>query len=215
MSSPRTDRTKAPATRSAARGKGIAVVGEIRCTARLCKPVVTGKPPTWSFISLPAEASKRLPSRGPVSVEGTLNDAPFAETLQPDGEGGHWLKVERSLREAAGATIGASVALSFVPSAEDPEPKVPPDFRRALASADPKATATWADITPAARRDWILWITSGKRAETRSIRIEKACDMLAKGKRRACCFDRTGMYDKSIRGPVADECSSSESCDEE
>ena len=33
-----------------------------------------------------------------------------------------------------------------------------------------------------ARRDWIQWVTSGKRAETRTIRIEKTCDMLASGK---------------------------------
>ena len=35
-------------------------------------------------------------------------------------------------------------------------------------------------------------------------RIETACDMLAKGKRRPCCFDRSGMYGKSMGCPVAD-----------
>src|SRR4029077_3627435 len=39
-----------------------------------------------------------------------------------------------------------------------------------------------------ARRDWIFSISSAKQPETRTRRIEKACDMLASGKRRLCCF---------------------------
>lgn len=85
---------------------------------------------------------------------------------------------------------------------------MPADVRRALASATAKACEVWSDITALARRDWIQWITSGKRAETRAIRIGKACDMLAQGKRRPCCFDRSGMYDKSLECPAADDESS-------
>ena len=87
--------------------------------------------------------------------------------------------------------------------AEEPEPKVPTDLRKALAGAPNKAREVWSDITPPARRDFIHWITSPKRPETRVKRIATACDMLAKGKRRPCCFDRSGMYDKSLSCPVA------------
>ena len=85
---------------------------------------------------------------------------------------------------------------------EEPEPKVPADLRKALA-ATPKARALWSDITPMARRDWIHWITSGTRAETRALRIDKACSMLVAGKRRPCCFDRSGFYSKSLSAPKA------------
>jgi hypothetical protein len=70
---------------------------------------------------------------------------------------------------------------------EEPELRVPLELRQALAAA-PRAQAQWAAITPRARRDWILWITSGRLLETRRIRIGKACSMLASGKRRVCCF---------------------------
>jgi hypothetical protein len=73
--------------------------------------------------------------------------------------------------------------------------------------SDPKARAVWSDITPVARRDWIQWIESAKREETRLKRIESTCDMLSKGKRRPCCFDRSGMYAKSLSCPVADDTS--------
>ncbi len=45
---------------------------------------------------------------------------------------------------------------------------------------------------------------SGKRAEARAKRLEVARSKLAAGKRRACCFDRSGMYSKSMSCPVAD-----------
>jgi uncharacterized protein YdeI (YjbR/CyaY-like superfamily) len=73
------------------------------------------------------------------------------------------------------------------PAGEVPEPKVPTDLRKALAAA-PKAKAQWSDLTPIARRDFISWIDSAKLSETRSRRIERACSMLAAGKRRPCCY---------------------------
>ncbi len=177
----------------------------IRFTATLLRPKETAKTTNWTFLTLPKEASKKLPSRGQTTVEGTFNGRAFQATLDPDGQGGHWLKVDHKLREAAGAEAGDVVTLEIAPVAEEPEPKVPPDLRKALAAALPKARAAWSDITPAARRDFIHWITSGKKEETRVKRIATACDMLAKGKRRPCCFDRSGMYDKSLSCPVAEE----------
>lgn len=162
---------------------------------------------SWSFLVLPKSASTRMPSRGQVTVAGTLNDQRFQATLQPDGRGGHWLRVERRLREAAAAEPGDRVRLAIAPVAKEPEPKMPGDLRKALATMagteGAKARAAWADITPAARRDFIHWITSPKRPETRQKRVDTTCDMLAKGKRRPCCFDRSGMYGKSLSCPTA------------
>lgn len=54
--------------------------------------------------------------------------------------------------------------------------------------ADPSALATWQDITPLARNEWICWIQSVKRAETRREHIDRACADLTAGKRRPCCW---------------------------
>ena len=156
----------------------------------------------WLFLVLPAAASRRLPSRAQVSVGGTLAGHPFQATLEPDGQGGHWLKVDAVLRQAAGVDAGQTVALSLAPLEHEPEPEVPDDLHQAL-RADPAARATWEDITPRARRDWIQWMTSARKVETRAKRIASGCDMLARGKRRACCFDRSGMYSKAMSAPEA------------
>jgi Bacteriocin-protection, YdeI or OmpD-Associated/Domain of unknown function (DUF1905) len=175
---------------------------KIRFTTKLFRPATPAKSVSWTFLTLPDDASAKLPSRGMTAVEGTINGVAFQATLEPDGQKGHWLKVDRKLREAAGANASDIVTLEITPAADEPEPKVPADLRKALA-ASPEARTLWLDITPMARRDWIQWITSARRPETRARRVHSACSMLAAGKRRVCCFDRSGFYSKSLSAPKA------------
>src|ERR1700719_1156807 len=65
--------------------------------------------------------------------------------------------------------------------------EVTADLKKALTS-DPQALTAWEDITPLARNEWICWIESAKKAETRSRRIEWGCSSLKDGKRRPCCW---------------------------
>ena len=162
---------------------------KIRFKATLFRPPATAKVGSSTLLTLPKKASAKLPSRGMTMVEGTINGFPFPRAvLEPDGQGSHWLRVNRTMREAAGADAGDVVKMEIVPAGEEPEPRVPADLRQALATA-PKARALWSDITPIARRDWILWIEAAMRPETRTRRVDGACAMLAAGKRRVCCFD--------------------------
>ena len=63
------------------------------------------------------------------------------------------------------------------------ELRVPTDLRKALAAA-PKVKAKWSDLTSIERRNFISWMDSAKEPATHRRRIEKACVMLAAGKRR-------------------------------
>ena len=64
---------------------------------------------------------------------------------------------------------------------------LPDDLREEL-KAHPDALATWEDITPLARNEWICWVTSAKKDETREKRIRWGCESLGEGKRRPCCW---------------------------
>ena len=64
---------------------------------------------------------------------------------------------------------------------------VPADLRKALVSA-PAARAVWEDITPLARNEWICWVISAKKAQTRRRRIERTRTELMEGMRRPCCW---------------------------
>jgi Domain of unknown function (DUF1905)/Bacteriocin-protection, YdeI or OmpD-Associated len=174
---------------------------KIHFKAKLCRPAESTETRAWSFLVLPKNASAKLPTRGMTAVEGTLNGFPFRATLEPDGQKSHWLKVDRKLSKAAAAEVGDVVTLDIAPAAEEPENAIPSDLRKALAAAAPNARVLWSDITPIARRDWIRWITSARQPETRARRIKNACSMLTSGKRRVCCFDRSGFYSKSLSAP--------------
>jgi uncharacterized protein YdeI (YjbR/CyaY-like superfamily) len=64
---------------------------------------------------------------------------------------------------------------------------LPEDVRSALVQ-DEAALATWRTLTPLARNEWICWITSPKKPETRVKRISWGCESLREGKRRPCCW---------------------------
>jgi len=59
---------------------------------------------------------------------------------------------------------------------------IPMNFYKALGST-PKAKVVWSTLTPTERRDFISWVETPKEPEARGLRIEKACAMLATGKR--------------------------------
>jgi hypothetical protein len=65
--------------------------------------------------------------------------------------------------------------------------ELPSDLERALQS-DPEALETWMDITPLARNEWICWVQSPKKVETRRKRIDWGRSSLSEGKRRPCCW---------------------------
>jgi hypothetical protein len=65
--------------------------------------------------------------------------------------------------------------------------KLPADLRKALTSK-PRALAAWEDITPLARNEWICWVESVKKQETRKQHIERTVVELAEGERRPCCW---------------------------
>jgi uncharacterized protein YdeI (YjbR/CyaY-like superfamily) len=65
--------------------------------------------------------------------------------------------------------------------------RVPADLREALVS-DPAAWAEWEDITPLARNEWICWVISVKKPETRRQHVERVCSELKEGMRRPCCW---------------------------
>ena len=64
---------------------------------------------------------------------------------------------------------------------------MPNDWQQALIQT-PAAKAVWEGITPLARNEWICWVISGKKAQTRRIRIKKGLSKLKGGMRRPCCW---------------------------
>ncbi|WP_240222088.1 YdeI/OmpD-associated family protein [Rheinheimera hassiensis] len=170
--------------------------------ATVLSPAQPGDALLQAFVVLPKEASEKLPRRGRTTVTGHFNGVAFQATLEPDGQLSHWLALNDKLLNAAGADIGSVANFDIKAVEQEPEPELPADLQQALA-ASAEASAVWHDTTTIARLDWIHWITSAKQAKTRAKRVSDACNMLADGKRRVCCFDPSGFYSKAFSAPKA------------
>jgi uncharacterized protein YdeI (YjbR/CyaY-like superfamily) len=64
---------------------------------------------------------------------------------------------------------------------------IPADLKKVLLS-DPATLAAWEKITPLARNEWICWVISVKKSETRADHIKRLRQELKEGKRRPCCW---------------------------
>lgn len=172
--------------------------------AALVRPADPGDEPGWAFAVLPKEVSAALPRRGRTSVECTLQGQAFEVTLEPDGRLSHWLRVPAEVLQRTGAEPGTTQSFEICPLADEPEPRLPADLDTALKAA-PDALDGWTATTTIARVDWVHWVESAKQAKTRAKRIRDACDQLAAGKRRVCCFDSSGFYSKALSAPAEAE----------
>ncbi len=153
---------------------------------------------TSTVLMLPAAASKELPSRGQVAVQGTLNGIDFQTVLEPDGVSGHWMRVDEALRQATGISEGDVVTLAIDVTKDWPEPTVPQDLASALAAAPEKIQTIWSDITPMARWEWVRWVNATKNPETRSRRVDVSISKMNSGKRRPCCFNLASCTDPEL-----------------
>ncbi len=142
----------------------------------------------WTLLKLPQNVSAKLPSRGMVFAEGSLDGVNFQVPLEPDGKGSHWFRVDDDLFEKIEANAGDTVNVEMESMKEWPRPEIPQDLKQALTKV-PEAQALWTKITPKAQWEWIRWTRATNRQETRAKRLEVACSKLKSGMRRPCCFN--------------------------
>jgi hypothetical protein len=151
-----------------------------------------------TVLRLPDTASKQLPSRGQVAVHGTINDVEFVTVLEPDGNRGHWMRVDDTLQQAAGISAGDTATLDIEVTQDWPEPALPQDLATALAVAPQKIQDLWDEITPMARWEWVRWVNATKNPDTRERRVEVSISKMESGKRRPCCFNLSACTDPDL-----------------
>lgn len=151
-----------------------------------------------TLVRLPQQASERLPSRGQVAVRTSLGAHDFETVVEPDGRGGHWIRVDDALRRAADVGPGDTAELTLEVTRDWPEPDVPDDLAAALAAAPARIREAWEDITPMARWEWVRWVQATNNPETRQRRVEVSISKMDSGKRRPCCFDLSSCTDPNL-----------------
>jgi hypothetical protein len=151
-----------------------------------------------TILRLPEKASGKLPSRGQVAVKGTINGHGFQTVLEPDGEMGHWMRIDAKLKQAAALSVGDTATLEIESLKDWPEPNVPKDLETALVAAPQNIQDLWKGITPMARWEWVRWVKATGNPDTRKRRVEVSISKMKSGKRRPCCFNLAACTDPNL-----------------
>lgn len=144
----------------------------------LIRPEGTG---TWTYADVPAEVSASLGSRGQIKVKGTVDGLPFRSTLMPDGEGGHYVVVNKGIRDKIGKVAGQPVEIELEPDDAPREVVIPDDLQSALALSE-TASANFANLSYSMKKRHVGHINEAKSPEARMRRIDKAVQALSEHK---------------------------------
>ncbi len=137
---------------------------------------------TWTFVTIPFNVEEEYGSRGQVKVRGAVNGQPYRGSAMPQGDGCHYLVVNKALRDAAGVTTGDTVHVEMEPDVDIRQVEVPADLRAAV-DADPSARAAFDRFSYSHQKAYVEWIQEAKAEATRQQRIARAVEMLAAGQK--------------------------------
>jgi len=131
----------------------------------------------WTYLQIPFNVPEVFGRKGQVPVRATINGYTFRNSLMPRA-GVHILGVGKDVLASAAATPGDTVQVEL---AFDDAPRtinIPADIEAALAKV-PAQQQSFAALSYSHKKEYVDWIESAKRPETRQNRIEKMAEMLA------------------------------------
>ena len=143
------------------------------------KAQLAGRGPSgaWTYLQVPFSVPEVFGRKGQVPVRATINGFTFRNSLMPRA-GVHILGVGKDILAGAGAATGDTVEVEL---AFDDAPRtvdVPADLEAALAK-HPTHAKSFAALSYSHKKEYVDWIESAKKPETRLNRIEKAIALLA------------------------------------
>ncbi len=132
---------------------------------------------TWTYQDIPPEVTAALGKRGQVKVRGTINGYPYRSSARPQGDGTHYLVVNREIRDVVGAAQGDTVRVVLEVDTEERSVEVPEDIRQAL-EAHPEAKEVFDSLPYSYQKEHLGYIEEAKKPATRHSRIEKTLGRL-------------------------------------
>jgi len=134
-----------------------------------------------AWFTVPFDAQKFFGTRTRVPVRCTVNGFPFRTSIFPQGDGRHYMVVNREARDGANVRAGETVSIRME---RDTEPRVitpPAELARAL-EANKAARAAWDKLSYSHQKEFARAVEDAKRPETRERRIEKTIAELSSKK---------------------------------
>jgi len=133
-----------------------------------------------AFVGFPWDPKAEFGKANLVPIRAEFDGEPYRGVIANMGEG-PCLIVLKEIRAKIGKNVGDEVSIRLW---HDTEPRViepPADLAEAMGTV-PAARAYWDKLAPSHRKQYVQWLESAKRPETRTARLAKAVALLAEGK---------------------------------
>jgi len=124
----------------------------------------------WTYLQIPFNVSEVFGRKGQVPVRATINGFAFRNSLMPRG-GVHILGVGKDILAGAGAAPGDTVHVELALDGAPRAVEVPADVEVALGQA-PAQAQSFAALSYSHKKEFVDWIESAKKPETRLNRVE-------------------------------------------
>jgi len=135
------------------------------------------------YIEFPFSIEKIFGIRGMVKVKALFDGkAEYRGIMSNMGTGCHILILTKEVRGKLGKTFGDSVYVELEHDLEKREVIIPEEILELL-NKFPEAQAFFEKLSYTHRKEYIIWITSAKREETRSKRMELFIEKLLEKKK--------------------------------
>lgn len=132
----------------------------------------------WVIARLPFNAAKIWGKRGQMRVQGTINGFAFTATLFPDGQGHHFLIVNKKMLGGGKTAAGLTAKFRLQP---DTTPRItvspPTELVRELGQSK-RLLKYFESLSPSRRHEIAKWIAQCKTPEARKRRSEQIAEWL-------------------------------------
>jgi hypothetical protein len=135
-----------------------------------------------AYFIVPFNVQEEYGSKARVFVKGTIDGFPYRSSIAPMGNGKHAMLLNKVMRNAIGKSYGDTVKVVMERDDAKRIIEIPEDFKKAL-DLNPVVKNIFDTYAYTHRREFVNWITSAKKPETRQRRIIQAIDKISKQKK--------------------------------
>ena len=130
-------------------------------------------------VYFPYDVEKEFGTRGRVPVKATFDGVPYSGSMIKYAVPQHMLGILKNICEQIGKAPGDIVEVTVEKDEAERTVEVPPEFEKLLKKE--KVWPAFNELSYTHKKEYIRWITSAKREETRASRLAKSVEMLRSG----------------------------------
>jgi hypothetical protein len=136
----------------------------------------------WTSLTVPFKVEEVFGTRARVAVKSTINGVPFRTSIMPESDGTHSMMVNKTMQQAANVKPGDTVTVLMELDSKPRVVSIPADLKKAFVNTK-SAAAAFKELSYSRQKEFVDWVDSAKKEETRRRRVEQTISMLWERKR--------------------------------